>query len=222
MRKLKFDFVVGLIVVGLLSACNKEEYIFEEYLDQEPILSEAGASETTEAAEIDIFMQAEMITGCSAEVLRGIAGAESDFTVKAIGDNGLSHGMFQLHSQWHSYRVEKYGEFDPFDPADAAIVAGYIIQENILAFKGDLRLAIAAYRQGVTGVIRKGATDWYVDRVLQWRNDPEKMLAFFLFMGITNLGEEDEYFRVGTQVAYQSNDTFATKVSWRGCSIIPF
>jgi hypothetical protein len=172
---------------------------------------------------VDIFVEAEKVTGCSAEILRGIAGVESDFIATAIGDGGLSHGMFQLHSLWHNYRIEKYGEFDPFNPADAAIIAGYIIQENMKSFEGDIRLAIAAYRQGVAGVMQNGATDWYIDAVLFWRKNPNKMLAFFIFQGITELGEiEDEHIGIGTQVAYQYNNTSTTEVPWWGCSSIPF
>jgi hypothetical protein len=110
--------------------------------------------------------------------------------------------MFQLHSRWHESRVEKYGEFDPFDPEDAAIIAGYIIQENLRFFKGDLRRAIAAYRQGITGVKQNGVVEWYVDEVLSWRSDREKVAAFFIFQGITEPGREDEHFNFGTQVAF--------------------
>jgi hypothetical protein len=129
----------------------------------------------------DIFIDAEKVTGCPAEILRGIAGTESHFTVTAVGDKGQSHGMFQLHSRWHDSRVEKYGEFDPFDPADAAIIAGYIIQENLSLFGGDLRKAIAAYRQGFTGVNQNGVIIQYVDAVLDWRMDLEKILNFTAF-----------------------------------------
>jgi soluble lytic murein transglycosylase-like protein len=154
-------------------------------------------------APSDIFAEAERATGCPAEILRGIAGVESRFAVNAVGDSGWSHGMFQLHSFWYKYRVEKYGYFDPFDPAEAAIVAGYIVQENLRSFDGDLRRAVAAYKQGVAGVNRNGTIDWYVDAVLFWRKDTEKLLSFFKFMGITEIGET-EYgdYGFGTQVAY--------------------
>jgi hypothetical protein len=131
--------------------------------------------------EFDIFTEAERVTGCPAEILRGIAGVESHFTVTAIGDEGWSHGMFQLHSRWHDSRVKRYGEFDPFDPADAAVIAGYVIQENLRLLGGNLRLAIAAYRQGVAGVNRNGAADWYVDKVICWREDTGKVFLYNQF-----------------------------------------
>jgi hypothetical protein len=171
----------------------------------------------------DIFIEAERITGCPAEVLRGIAGAESDFTITAVGDKGLSHGMFQLHSRWHESRVEKYGKFDPFNPADAAIIAGYIIQENLRLFNGDLRRAIAAYRQGVAGVNKNGIIDWYVDEVLSWRKDQKKVLAFFVFQGITESGRtENGHIDFESQIAYKPDDTTAMQISRRGSSGFPY
>jgi hypothetical protein len=119
----------------------------------------------------DCFEYAELVTGFSAEVLRGIAATESHFRVMAVGDGGMSLGMFQLHSRWHESRVEKWGEFDPIDPFESAVIAGRIMQENLLAFGGDLRLAIAAYKQGVRGVKENGAIDWYVEAILNWNTN---------------------------------------------------
>jgi 8-oxo-dGTP pyrophosphatase MutT (NUDIX family) len=130
---------------------------------------------------LDCFEYAESVTGFSAEILRGIAATESDFRTWAIGDEGASFGMFQLHSTWHSSRVEKWGKYDPVDPFESAVIAGWIMRENLDAFGGDLRLAIAAYKQGVTGVRNNGPIQWYVDSVLNWRNDSEKVLSFFSF-----------------------------------------
>jgi soluble lytic murein transglycosylase-like protein len=214
-------FVMGILLTGMF---------FNGYRDvpqQEPpnveIWEELSSEEGEDKNELDIFVEAERITGCPAEILRGIAGAESHFKVSAVGDNGQSHGMFQLHSRWYDSRVEKYGDFDPFDPANAAIIAGYIIQENLRQFDGNLRLAIAAYKQGVTGVNRNGAIDWYVDEVLSWRKDEKKMLAFFVFQGITEIGRlEDGYFGYGSQVAYKPDDSVVTPVSWRGSSGLPY
>jgi hypothetical protein len=135
---------------------------------------------------VDCFEYAETVTGFSAEVLRGIAATESHFRVKAVGDDGMSLGMFQLHSRWYESRVEKWGYFDPTDPYESVVIAGRIMQENLSAFNGDLRMAIAAYKQGVRGVQERGVIQRYVDDVLNWRNDPEKMLFFFLFCGITD------------------------------------
>jgi hypothetical protein len=134
---------------------------------------------------VDCFEHAELVTGFSAEILRGIAATESHFRVDAVGDDGMSLGMFQLHSQWYESRVEKWGEFDPADPFESAVIAGRIMQENLIALNGDLRMAISAYKQGVRGTKENGVVDWYADAILNWRNNYEKTLSFFIFCRIT-------------------------------------
>jgi hypothetical protein len=171
----------------------------------------------------DCFEYAELITGFSAEILRGIAATESRFKAEAVGDDGMSFGMFQLHSRWHESRVEKWGEFDPIDPCESAAIAGRIMRENLIVFNGDLRRAVAAYRQGVSGVSKWGVDGWYVDEVLNWRNDPEKRLSFFVFCGITNNEAlQDGYKGTGTQNTYKFNDSLAVQVSRRGSSGFPY
>ena len=96
--------------------------------------------------------------------MRGIAFAESSENDNAIGDDGESIGRFQLREIYHEARAARWGEYDPRDPGEAAIIAGRILMDN-LAQLGDMDLAIAAYRQGVAGVRRDGATGWYVERV---------------------------------------------------------
>ena len=115
---------------------------------------------------IDIYTIAEEITGCPAWILYGIASAESDFTANAIGDGGKSLGMFQINETFRDIRVAKYGEYNPFNPIDAAIIAGFIMMENIAEF-GDYHQAICAYRQGITGVLENGAMTWYSEKVLR-------------------------------------------------------
>jgi hypothetical protein len=172
---------------------------------------------------VDCFEYAESVTGFPAEILRGIAGTESHFRERAVGDEGMSLGMFQLHSRWYESRVEKWGEFDPTDPFESAVIAGRIMQENLIALNGDLRMAIAAYKQGVSGVLKRGVIHGYVDDVLNWRNDPEKVLSFSLFCGITDSEElQDEYKGTGTQNTYKFDNSLAVQVSWRGSSRIPY
>jgi hypothetical protein len=170
---------------------------------------------------LDPFDYAESVTDVPAELLRGIAAIESDFDIYAVGDDGLSHGMFQLHNRWHDSRVEKWGDFNPNDPYESAVIAGWIMQDNLKAFDGDLRKAIAAYKQGVTGVNRNGVIEWYVDGVLNWR-DSKKILSFYLFYGITDLEEmrNGKYQSTKTQTVYKLGDSTAIQVSrWGSGSI---
>jgi len=118
---------------------------------------------------IDIYTIAEEITGCPAFILYGIASAESDFMASAIGDGGKSLGMFQINETFRDLRVQKYGEYNPFNPIDSAIIAGFIMAENMAVF-GDYHQAICAYRQGIGGVQRNGAITWYSEKVLKEGN----------------------------------------------------
>jgi soluble lytic murein transglycosylase-like protein len=178
---------MGIVMAGTLCS-GKDSPQEEPALKNWPVLETEAHPAGSQKSAADIFAEAERITGCSAEILRGIAGTESNFRVTAVGDNGWSLGMFQLHSRWHKSRVEKYGDFNPFDPSEAAVIAGYIMRENLQAFDGDLRKAIAAYRQGVTSIRRQGILGDYPDRVLCWREDKDKLLSYIAY-GITDTEE---------------------------------
>jgi hypothetical protein len=225
MTKFCLILVTGVVLTNIFCSSingSAQELSNTEIQDFELVIETQSDSAIEQKSISDIFIEAERITGCPAEILRGIAGTESHFTVTAVGDKGQSHGMFQLHSRWHDSRVEKYGAFDPFDPAGAAIIAGYIVQENLRLFNGDLRKAIAAYRQGVTGVNQNGVVDWYVDEVLFWQKDQKKVFAFFVFQGITESGRtEHGHINFEPQIAYKPDNTATMQVSWRGSGGFP-
>lgn len=111
-----------------------------------------------------IYEIAEDITGAPAHILRGIAIAESNEDDAAIGDDGISKGRMQINELYHEERAKKYGEYNPHDPQESVVLAGFILMEN-LARLGNMDTAIAAYRQGVFGVKENGPTQWYIDKV---------------------------------------------------------
>lgn len=111
-----------------------------------------------------IYEIAEEITGAPSHILRGIAITESGEDDTAIGDDGISKGRMQLNESYHAERAKKYGEYDPFDPLESAIIAGYLYVDNLKRL-GSSDLAIAAHRQGVNGVRRYGGSNWYIKRV---------------------------------------------------------
>jgi soluble lytic murein transglycosylase-like protein len=93
-------------------------------------------------------------------LLWGIARAESGFDPLAVSPDGRDRGMFQLRRDFDEAR----GVIDPFDPVESVGHAVRIL-EDARARLGSWDLAVAAYRQGVRGVRRDGATRWYVARV---------------------------------------------------------
>lgn len=116
---------------------------------------------------LDAYEVAEALTGAPAAILRGIARAESAERDDATGDGGESVGRFQLREVYRAERVAKWGEYDPRDPREAAIIAGRIYMEALAAL-GSEDLAIAAHRQGITGVRENGPTAWYIERVRRY------------------------------------------------------
>jgi hypothetical protein len=113
-----------------------------------------------------------------AAILRAHARAESDEMDWAIGDQGRSHGRMQLNETYHAERAAKWGEYDPHKATDAIRIADRIWQENYEALghvpyygppetwqRQREDLTIAAYRQGLAGVLANGATRWYIERV---------------------------------------------------------
>ena len=70
----------------------------------------------------------------------------------------------QLNELYHDERVMKYGEYDPHNSLDSVIIAGFLFMDNLNRL-GDVDKAIAAHRQGVSGVKEHGDTEWYVKRV---------------------------------------------------------
>lgn len=116
-------------------------------------------------ARLSVYEIAEITTGASSVVLRGMACAESDEDDTAVGDNGHSVGRYQWHDRYLGWYREQYGDFDPRDPLMSSVRAGQSLVANETAL-GCTRMAIAAHRQGVQGVKDNGASEWYIDRVL--------------------------------------------------------
>ena len=124
-----------------------------------------------------LYQYASLQTGVNADTLQGIAKVESDETDSAIGDDGISMGRFQINERHHKMRAAAWGKYDPFEPMQAATIAGHILVENAAYFAKVSRvcdpstwterrneLTIASYRQGIGGVKYNGATYWYIER----------------------------------------------------------
>jgi len=113
---------------------------------------------------LSIYEVAEIITGAPANILRAIAITESNENDDAVGDDGISRGRMQLNELYHDERVMKYGEYNPFNSLGSVVIAGFLFMDNLVRL-GDIDKAIAAHRQGVNGVRKYGASEWYVNRV---------------------------------------------------------
>lgn len=154
----KFGLILALLLVTFASSNTLRPMYFE------------FPQESDEVVEVtyNTYEMASLITGCPVEILYGIAFAESTGNQFAIGDDGISKGRFQINEKFHAYYAALYGEYDPFCPLESAILTGRIYLDNLKAL-GNVEDAIAAHRQGRTGVRRSGRTQWYVDRVLNYQ-----------------------------------------------------
>jgi hypothetical protein len=152
-------FMLGC-VVGAVVDRNRDAGI---NTDLKP--KEEQAAQTDETWIPTLYVQATKGTIIDPLLLRAIAVVESGEVDSAIGDEGLSHGRFQLYSVYHKERVQKYGDFNPFNPDQAGRVAARYLEECYLA-TDDLTLAVAAYRQGIGGVRKNGIQGNYVKRVM--------------------------------------------------------
>lgn len=111
-----------------------------------------------------VYEVATLGTIVPARLLRAVAIVESSERDYATGDDGISIGRYQLNERYHAERAQRWGEYDPRDPLQAGLIAARILEDNYRRLK-DWTLAIAAYRQGIAGVRRNGATMWYVERI---------------------------------------------------------
>lgn len=114
--------------------------------------------------EYTLYDMAVRGTIVSASLLQAIALVESGERDDAIGPDGLDHGRFQLRALYHAERAAKWGNFDPFDPVQAARIAALILEESYLAL-GSWPLAISAYNRGIAGTKKRGIASNYLKKV---------------------------------------------------------
>jgi hypothetical protein len=125
-------------------------------------------SEIMEMENEIVYRLASEKTGCPVWVLRGIQFAESSYGINCNHPDPLDKGEFGLHEKpsYHAERARKWGEYNAEIKIEAAIIAGYIIMEN-LSHTHDMDAAISAYRRGLTGTKKNGIDYDYVAKVKQ-------------------------------------------------------
>ena len=93
---------------------------------------------------------------------------ESSYDARAVSPKGAK-GLMQLMPD----TARRFGVSDPFDPEQNVRAGATYLRSLLDLFKGDTRLALAAYNAGENAVIRSGnripafaETQAYVPRVL--------------------------------------------------------
>jgi soluble lytic murein transglycosylase-like protein len=122
-----------------------------------------------------ILVQAAAEYGVPADMILAQAWAESSWKVDAVSHKGAM-GVLQLMPnavEFISRRLLKLEhELDAWDPAANARMGARYMQHLLSRTDGDVRQALMAYNQGLSGLRRHGpypAAEQYADRVLALR-----------------------------------------------------
>jgi len=111
---------------------------------------------------------ASRIHGVSFPLLKAVVKVESDFDPRAVSEKG-ARGLMQIMP----FNFETLGIGDPFDPRENIMGGALHLRRLLDRFKGDVRLALAAYHAGVESVERFGGippipeTEEYVRKVME-------------------------------------------------------
>ena len=106
--------------------------------------------------------------GIHPDLVFAVAAVESNFNVRSVSEKG-AQGLMQLMPE----TAARFGVVDPFNPAENVLGGVRYMRYLLDLFKGDSRLAVAAYNAGENVVIASRGvppypeTRRYVDRVLK-------------------------------------------------------
>lgn len=116
----------------------------------------------------EYFKQAAKKYNVSESLLKAIAKAESNFNAKDVSSAGAM-GVMQLMPD----TAKGLGVEDPFDPKQNIMGGAKCIALKLKEFKGNVRLALAAYNAGSGAVRRTGGVpsqcQVYIKRVLSYK-----------------------------------------------------
>lgn len=116
----------------------------------------------------EYFKAAAKKYNVSESLLKAIAKAESDFDPDCVSSAGAM-GIMQLMPE----TAKGLGVDDPYDPEQNIMGGAKCISLKLKEFKGDVKLALAAYNAGSGAVRRNGGVpsycNTYINRVLSYK-----------------------------------------------------
>jgi len=148
---------------------RKQRELAREWRQSDPISEEATLDcgplpEIELSPLIDHAAQEHQI---DSKLVRGVMRQESAFRPCAVSPKG-ARGLMQLMPA----TVEQFKVEDPFDPKENVGAAAAFLKQLIDKYKGDLKLALAAYNAGPAAVDKAGGipdvkeTQDYVESIL--------------------------------------------------------
>ena len=119
-----------------------------------------------------LVQRVAIANGVHPALLKAVIEVESGFNAKALSSKGAI-GLMQVMPTTAS----RYGQYDLYSPEENLAVGARYLRDLIVLFKGDIRLAVAAYNAGENAVIRNGGrippyaeTQQYVPMVMDRYN----------------------------------------------------
>lgn len=98
-----------------------------------------------------LVQRAALKHGIHAGLLKAIIEVESAYNARALSPKGAI-GLMQVMPA----TAARYGQFDLYVPEQNVDVGARYLRDLLTLFKGDVRLAVAAYNAGENAVIRHG------------------------------------------------------------------
>ena len=86
--------------------------------------------------------------GISTNVVMGVIETESNFTIKAMGDNGEAYGLMQIQKKWHKKRMQKVNAVNLLNCYDNVHVGIDYLAELYKANNKNWHKTLMAYNGG--------------------------------------------------------------------------
>ncbi len=148
---------------------NNKENNSGEVKETQPAGKQTVTASSMKKTKYDAyFKEAAKKYNISESLLKAVAKAESDFDPDCVSSAGAM-GVMQLMPE----TAKGLGVDDPYDPEQNIMGGAKCLSLKLQEFKGDVRLALAAYNAGSGAVRRNGGVpsycNTYVNRVLSYK-----------------------------------------------------
>lgn len=138
--------------------------------NEQPRINPDGEQEASAAINALIETEASRLS-LDPHLIHAIVTVESAFNRTAVSPKG-ARGLMQLMPN----TGRRFGLVDPFDPRDNIAAGSAYLKHLLSLFKGDLKLALAAYNAGEAAVMKY---NWNIPPYLETQNYVAKVLRLY-------------------------------------------